>query len=264
MGGPDPQIPREVAERVLRRAAELTPAVEDPHGTWADQGMSEQVLLDAAAEVGIAPEAVQRALAIEKLGPGVPTRRTDRLLGPAAVTVEIETPWSPDDTLRLVDAWLVVAHHLRRERTRPDGGEWRRRRDVAAKVQRGLRGLNGEGRLGDSESILVTAVPVGTTHTIARLTIDRSSQRGGYAAAGGGVAAAGVAGAVVLGAVVTPVIVVAAPLAAVGGVAVARSGRGGADRARREAERMLDAVRRGEWPRRVTDDVRDAFRSRKR
>lgn len=262
-----PAIPPDVAERVLRRASELssdTPATESAAEDWSSTGVSERVLLEAAAEVGIEPAAVQKALALEKLGATAPARFGDRILGPAAVAADVETVWSPDDTLRLIDSWLVQAHHLRRERTRADGGEWRRRKDVAARVQRGLRGLNGEGRLGDSESVTATAVAVGTSRSLARVTIDRTANRTGYATAGGSVTAIGVAGSVVLAVVATPALVALAPVAAVGGVLVARSGKRGAQRAEREAQRMLDAVQRGEWPRSVSDDVRDAFRNRRR
>lgn len=260
-----PAIPPEMAERVLRRASELSSDPPAPgSGDWSTTGVSERVLLEAAAEVGIEPAAVQKALALERLGAAAPTRFGDRLLGPAAVTADVETVWSPDDTLRLIDSWLVNAHHLRRERTRADGGEWRRRKDVAARVQRGLRGLNGEGRLGDSEAVTVTAVAVGTSRSLARVTIDRSVNRTGYATAGGTVTAVGVAGSVVLAALATPALIALAPVAAVGGLFVARSGKGGAQRSEREAQRMLDAVQRGEWPHSVSDDVRSAFRHRRR
>jgi hypothetical protein len=260
-----PAIPPDMAQRVLRRATELSAdAPVADAGDWSASGVSERVLLEAAAEVGIEPAAVQKALALEKLGTTAPARLGDRLLGPAAVAADAETVWSPEDTLRLIDSWLVQAHHLRRERTRLDGGEWRRRTDVAARVQRGLRGLNGEGRLGDSESVTATALPVGTSRSLARVTIDRSANRAGYATAGGTVTAIGVAGSVVLAVVATPALVALAPVAAVGGVLVARSGRRGAQRAEREAQRMLDAVQRGEWPRSVSEDVREAFRNRRR
>jgi hypothetical protein len=260
-----PAIPPEMAERVLRRASELSsdsPAADT--GDWSTTGISERVLLEAAAEVGIEPAAVQKALALEKLGTTAPARFGDRILGPATVSADAETVWSPDDTLRLIDSWLVQAHHLRRERTRADGGEWRRRKDVAARVQRGLRGLNGEGRLGDSESVTATAVAVGTSRSLTRVTIDRSVNRTGYATAGGTVTAVGVAGSVVLAVLATPALIALAPIAAVGGVFVARSGKGGAQRSEREAQRMLDAVQRGEWPHSVSDDVRNAFRHRRR
>jgi hypothetical protein len=254
-----------MAERILRRASELSSDSPVSDGSdWSSTGVSERVLLEAAAEVGIEPAAVQKALALEKLGDPTPARLGDRILGPATVTSDTETVWSPDDTLRLIDSWLVQAHHLRRERTRADGGEWRRRKDVAARVQRGLRGLNGEGRLGDSESVTATAVAVGTSRSLARVTIDRTANRTGYASAGGAVTAVGVAGSVVLALVATPALIALAPVAAVGGVVVARSGKRGAQRAEREAQRMLDAVQRGEWPRSVSDDVRDAFRNRRR
>lgn len=259
-------ISREMAERILRRATELSPDVTDGPtgpGTWADPTLTEQVLVEAAAEVGIEPAAVHRAIALERLGPPPPVRFADRFVGPSTVAADVETSWSPDDTLRLIDSWLVQAHHLRRERTKADGGQWRRRRDISAKIQRTLRGLNGEGRLGDSDLITATAVAVGATHTVARLEVDRSTKRAGSATAGGVVTALGVTGVAVLAVMTSPILLVATPLAGFVGVAVARSGRSSAQEAEREAVRMLDAVQRGEWPRRVTDDVREAFRTRR-
>jgi hypothetical protein len=243
-GPPDP-IDAELAERVLRRASELVPA--HPEVVTPGTGLSEQVLIEAAAEVGIPADAVRRALAIERLGPTPSSARGDRLLGPATIHADTATEWSVDDTLRVLDGWLVGDHHLRRDTARPDGGEWSMRRDTAARVLRGVRSLSGEGRLGKVPVVRASAQPL-PTGTVLRVQVDRTTGRAAARSAGitTGVAVAGGVAAAAL--VVDPAVLVAAPLAAVAGLAVSASGGRRARQIRHELDRLLDRVRRGERP----------------
>src|SRR6188508_1747335 len=102
-------------ERVLRRAHDLSAAEEA--SPFVGRTVSEEVVVAAAAEVGIAPEMVRVSLAIERLGPLPELGGLDGLTGPGDVTVQRAMDFSPDDVLRRLDDLLVRQHQLRRERT---------------------------------------------------------------------------------------------------------------------------------------------------
>lgn len=231
------------ADRVLRRASEL--AGDD--GFERLDGFDPEALVAAAAEVGIPERAVLRSLAIEALGPEPPVRRLDRLVGAGVVVEQRVVGAPPERVLERLDRWLVDGHHLRRERHRSDELEWARRDDVVGSVRRSVRGLSGEGRLGDVRSVRAAARPAGPGTAVVRVTIDRTGRRRTSIVAGsvlgGGGAAVGVAGL----ALTTPLAVAALPVLVAGGLTVSSS-RSQADRFTRELLRVLDAVEAGHEP----------------
>lgn len=246
-------VDTDLAARALRRASELVPA--HPEVMAPTTGLSEQVLVEAAAEVGIPADVVRHALALERLGPVSAPARGDRLLGPATIETDTTTDWSVDDTLRVLDAWLVHDHHLRRDAARPDGGAWSMRRDAAARVLRGVRSLSGEGRLGKVPLVQARAQPL-PTGSVLRVQVDRTTSR--TAARNAGLTAATAAtGALAAAAVaVDPMVLAATPIAGVVGIVVAARGERRARQVRHELDRLLERVRRGERPPSLTTSLR--------
>lgn len=242
------------AERVIRRANELA----GTDGELVD-GFEPEVIVAAAAEVGIPETAVRHSLAIERLGPPAPDGRLDRLVGPATIVDERVVPASADRVLSLLDRWLVDGHHLRRERRRPGAMEWSRRDDVVGSVRRSVSGLVGEGRLGDVRTVTAAAHPVEPGRTVVRVSIDRASRRRGTLVAGStlgvGGAAVGVTGLVLT----APLALAALPVVAAGGLVVT-AGRSQARRFERELLRLLDAIEEGAEPEGVLRGIRRRLR----
>ena len=237
-------------DRILDRAHQL-----DASAPAVDSGVEPEALIAAASEVGIDPNAVRDSLAIERLSIAAPpAQRLDRLAGASQVVIEREVPLDVDRVLNGLAAWFATPHRLICDR-RSDGVlVAHRRSDASAKVARTLSTARGEGRLA-AMSVVVEAVPqvVGSTpaqpRTLVRISADRSAPRQARLVGGGSLGGIGVAAgatAAATGAIVA-VPFLALPLA-VGGYAVARSGRSHADRLELELERVLSRVERGEQP----------------
>jgi len=238
--------------RILARAQEIETRA-DPAD---DSGVEPEALIAAASEVGIDPNAVRDALAIERFeleprGHG----RLDRLVGPAAVVIEREVPLHVTDALDGIEAWLTSVHRVVCDRRTDAALRARPRTDTSARVGRTVAGWRGDGRLGGVRSLDVEAVPqmVGSSpaspRSVVRIRADRHDARSMRLAGGGTVGLVGMgAGAASLATsavVVAPI--VALPLM-MGGYFVARSGRGDADRLELELERLISRVARGERP----------------
>ncbi len=253
--GAEGQLDRAAAERVLRRAGAMVPMAA-AH----DDGLTDSLIVEAAAEVGIPAEITQRAIAYERLGPPAPACRADRLAGPAIVEVEREVPGDGAHSIANVDTWLVTAHHLRRDRQLVNGGEWRRRTDLAGRMQRSVRSVTGDGGLSKTRVVAARSADLPNGRSVVRLAVDRRSARATSLAAGGAIAVVGVAGATVVAAVLAPVAAVAGPVAIFVGGVVSQKGRRDAERDRRELERLADALEREEQPRLLRDDIKARIR----
>ena len=139
----------EDAAAVLRRAAELdTPALEQ-HDVW-----DEQVVRDAAREVGLSEAAVEQAVAEWRAGvlAPLPPLPSDRRLGlPGSVAVEGRLALPPEVAAQRLEAWLC-GQWFERRRTRGNETEWAPRSGPlaaarrAADLDRRLR-LRGVGRV---------------------------------------------------------------------------------------------------------------------
>lgn len=247
------RLDREAVARILGRAQELEATVPDEHG-----GVDANALIDAAHEVGLDADAVRDSLAIERFTvQPPPPRALDRVAGPAELVVERELHVTVADTLAGMEAWLSAVHRLNCDQPAAGTLRARRRTDATARIGRLLAGWRGEGRLGGVHALEVEAVPqvVGSTpaqpRTLARVRADRSGQRTLRLGGGG---AAGIVGAgtgvvtVATGSAIMPIVpLVSVPLV-LGGLLVARSGRGQSDRLELELERLLSRVDRGERP----------------
>lgn len=248
----DDRLDRDAVERVLRRAHDI----EASGATSTSGGIEPAALVDAAAEVGIDPNAVRDSLALERfVGPGVVERRFDRLAGSERVVVEREVHLTVDEAISGIEAWLAGVYRLSCDRRSESAVFARRRSDTAAKLSRSFAVARGQGQLG-VESLIAEAVPriSGSTpndpRCVVRISADRSTARavrlgGGASLGAGGVGMGGVAAAAADALVAWPL--VAAPLL-VGGYVTARSGRSHADRVELELERLLSRVDRRERP----------------
>lgn len=252
------ELDRAAVDRVLRRASDLTashPSVDD-----ARTAMSEHVLLEAAAEAGLDPDAVRMSLAIERLGPTEAAQRFDRAVGPRTAITERIIALDVDTLLGRIDDLLQRQHGLRRSRSGGDWGEWRKRTDALGKVQRIARSGSGNAQLRKLARVEARTSAVDGQRTIIRILADRSPQRteaiaGGSVIGGLGLLATGVAAVIT-----TPVVVAAAPVAIVAGAATARTGRRQHAELLADLEHLLDTVERGVRPVTLTDDVRRVLR----
>jgi hypothetical protein len=258
-----PSLDRDAARRVMRLASESSGVA----GVLPDDDrFSTEMLVAAAAEVGIPAEAVHRALAAERLDPTPAVRTGDGLLGSAVVTVDAEFDASAPDVLARLDDWFVEGHHLRRDRVRGGRGEWVKRPGLVGRAARTVRVAVGEGRLGKVRRIAVSTGETGDGTTLVRVEVDRTHERRAAAAAGLAVATVATAGAVAVAVVTAPVLFVAAPLGLAAGLGVAAGGRAQANTIRGEVDRVLEAVDDHAAPTPLRTDVarRVAGRNRKR
>jgi len=250
--GVDERLDRDAVERVLRRAH----AIEAQEAPAPDDGIEPAALVAAATEVGIDPNAVRDSLALERfVGPGAVERRFDRVAGPDRVVVERELHLTADAAMAGIEAWLAGPYRLSCDRRSASTLLARRRTDAMAQVLRSFTGARGDGNLGVA-GLVAEAVPrlSGSTPTqprcAVRISADRSTSRrirldGGALLGAGGLGIGGVVAVASDVVLVWPVL--AAPLL-VSGYALARSGRGQADRVELELERLLSRVDRGERP----------------
>lgn len=267
----------DAARSVLRRAGELAEA----HGVPNDEAMSEvgvsgAALVEAAAEVGLDPDSVRDALALERFDADRPEPgRLDRLAGPGAIAVEHVVRRAADAAVADTEAWLAVTYRMRCVRTADGELECRPRAGISGVAGRSVAGATGEVTIKAVERLVVSVQPLelGATdsspRTLVRVIAERQSSRRRRLGAG---SVAGAAGVGVAAAGATAGSMVAAPLIAVplivGGVSVVRSGSRHADKVELELVRVLAAVDRGERPvgivgraarraRRAVADVRD-------
>lgn len=233
------QLDEEAVQRVVRRAVEL-----DANSEFASGGVTPESLVEAATEIGIAPEAITASLAIERLGPEPDPARLDRIVGPRSVVVERTVSYSAADVFERLDEWFTAGHHLRREFGDGATGEWRKRGDLVAGVQRRTRMLAGGAALGSVRLIEARVSEIDPNRSIVRLYADRTVVRRATAGTAGITSAGAVATAAVVAA---PAAVVAIPgLAAAGVISV--FAKHGSTKVARELTRLLDQIESGRRP----------------
>ena len=105
----------DAAARLLRRAHQL----EDDHGepglaAVEAGGVSSSALIEAADEVGLNPDAVRCALALERFdATATQRRRLDRLVRPPATVVEPVVRRRSRGGLDGVEQWLATGDRMR-------------------------------------------------------------------------------------------------------------------------------------------------------
>lgn len=252
---PAPALDRAAMERVLARAAELQVA-----RAGADDGLSEDDLLAAAREAGLAPDHVRLAIAEERLRAARVTGATGRVpagglaawaAGPGHVGAERVVAGSAAAALDAFGAWLEREEGMRLARRVGEQAAWEPRRDVLGNLARGLRG-GGSRALRRAALVSAVALPAGEGRVLVRVEADVTGARrqrlaAGVVAAGGGVAAGGsILG---LGVVAHALLAVVAPVAVIpvlaGGAAawaLTRGQREAVARTQAALEQLLDQV----------------------
>jgi len=252
---PDPTsgdlVDRDAAERILRRAVELSGEV----GADVD-GVRIGALFHAADQLGMEPADLRRALAEEQLGLlERPSRRSDRILGADQVVVARVVPGPPDEVLERLDLWMRQARVLRRVRRDTNQAVYARRNDPAAFVQRSIRAVHGSERLARVRRLGVGAVAVGGSETLVSLRVDTSASRAVAAASGITVAASGVVTAGVTAMTWLPWAWLGVPVAAAGGVGVMAARKGYVADVDDDLEAVLDQLAGGGRPASLFDAV---------
>ena len=182
---PESEVPshvfdRTAAERVMHRAVRLA---ADQELEDSPDGISEQALIEAAAELGVDISVVQQAAVEERLGLLVQKpQRGDSLVGPAVVTVSRIVPGRPEDVLESVDSWLRKAGSLQRQRSGALSAKYAQRTGLAASADRTARSVMGTEELGllPSLSVSTAAAQSGTTDgpsTLVALAADLQAER---------------------------------------------------------------------------------------
>ncbi|MEM9200600.1 MAG: hypothetical protein AAGC53_03030 [Actinomycetota bacterium] len=234
----------EAVERIVRRALELDgdPTADDQRPS----GFDVNAVIAAAEEVGISRGAVLESVARERLGNGPPSQTLDPMFGSRWVVVERRVDASAGVCFDRLDEWLTTGHQLRRETRHGTTGVWHRRRDVAAGLQRGVRGVTGGARLG-TVSIAGHVVGVDDRHSIVRLMVDRAPSRSRHVGVATASGVSGIAAGVGFATVTPPLALIGVPVVAIAGVAASRSKRG-ARTIETELNRLLDQVSDGASP----------------
>jgi len=241
------QLDHETMQRVVRRAIEL----DDASDSVAD-GVDSDALVAAASEFGIATDSVQLALAIERLGPGPESAALDRVIGPRGVAVERHVSYSGDEAFERLDEWLTAGHHLRREFGDGVRGEWRKRGDLAAGMQRRARSIAGGAALGSIRLIVADVSPIDEHRSIIRLRGDRTVIRRTSVGAAGIVGAGTATAAVMLTAPVSAVVIPGVALIGATGAMT----RHGSTKLDRELVRLLDQLEAGTRPNTLRRGIR--------
>ena len=187
------RIDRDAAERVLRRAVELDDSPPDP-----GVQLSVEALVEAAADLGMDPSFVQRAVAEEQAGLlDAQVSALDRLAGPLAVSASrvVATPLT--ETVSLVDDWLLRAWAFRRVRGAEADSLYRRRTDPAAAFQRAARSVTGKQNADKVRQLRVIAHAVDPERTLVAIVADLQTSRtvaevGGASVGGTGAVASAV------------------------------------------------------------------------
>lgn len=249
--GPRDVVDRDAAERILRRAVELSEQVDA-----GIDGVRIGALFHAADQLGMEPNDLRRALAEEQLGLlAQPSRRSDRILGADQVVVARVVPGAPDEVLERLDLWMRQARVLRRVRRDTHQAVYARRGDPAAVVQRSIRALHGSERLARVRRLSVAVVAVGEAETLVSLRVDTSASRAVAAASGLTVAASGVVTAGLTAVTWVPWAWLGVPVAAAGGVGVMAARKGYVADVDEDLEAVLDQLAGGGRPVSLFDAV---------
>ena len=244
-------VDRDAAERILRRAVELSEQVDA-----GIDGVRIGALFHAADQLGMEPNDLRRALAEEQLGLlAQPSRRSDRILGADQVVVARVVPGAPDEVLERLDLWMRQARVLRRVRRDTHQAVYARRGDPAAVVQRSIRALHGSERLARVRRLGVAVVAVGEAETLVSLRVDTSASRAVAAASGLTVAASGVVTAGLTAVTWVPWAWLGVPVAAAGGVGVMAARKGYVADVDEDLEAVLDQLAGGGRPVSLFDAV---------
>lgn len=258
-GVTEERLSQDEVAMVLRRAAELDRQTAMP----VDEGLPVEAIEAAAAEVGLAPEAVRQAVA--ELRAGVLAGPVDAPADPRRVVEAAVVPLDAATASDAVARWLA-AQTFQRHRGRDGVEVWRIREDWVAGVQRKFD-WSASVRLKWVREVVVRVVPVeGGTLVRLEAALATAPQQaptiGSAVGAASGVATGAVAAALPLaGTVAIGTAAVATGVGAVGGWWVGRSARRlSRHRVADELSAELDRIGSGVKERNALDRLRDRAR----
>ena len=156
------------AQLVLRRAAELERRTGD-----AGEALSAAEIEELAREVGLAPEAVEQALAELRNGalePARAPRALERVLGSQSVVIERTIPGSVPEVTRRVDR-MLTAQLLRKTRDFGARALWQSMPGFWPKLRRALD-VGGHLTLGPMHALESSVLAAGEGRSRVRFTVD--------------------------------------------------------------------------------------------
>lgn len=170
--------PHEV-EQVIARAVEL----QQHREVGAAGALTLEDLQSVAAQVGVAPELVQRALDDVRMRATTPTDEhlLDRILGPRRVASAAVVDSNPDETSRAVVQWMTTDEGLQRTGSRDGADTWAKDNRLLAQVKHGLKATRGDGVLRGLPGVTST-VEHATDGTFIAVEADTTSIRTANAA----------------------------------------------------------------------------------
>jgi hypothetical protein len=174
---PAPALDRGALERVLARAAELGVQSSDIRDTT--DAITEAQLIEIGKEVGLAPSALQQALAEERTRVVLveETGSIARVTGPAAVSATRVITQTPESVLAALEEWIRGEYRMIAKRRFGNRRTWEPRSGVFAELERGLRGNQAAAALMGATEVAATVSPIGDGRTVVRLDADLSAQR---------------------------------------------------------------------------------------
>ncbi len=249
---PDLEVPAAEAAAVLRRAVSLerSAALASP--------VSPSELRDLAEQLGVAPEAMAKALAewrldgaggVDRAAAGFGARLASVLLGPDRVTVMRTCRVPPKQAMEVVAQTLSRQHLLQIATHEVDLVVARPRHDPAAAAGRMMRALNGGVGLHKVPEVRVAIgrLPDGTAAL--GLRADVSDGRSSAIAAGCSIGTLSAAVVAFLALATSPWWLLGTPLVAVCGLTMARwAFRGTRRRVRQSLEDIAEVGDRGQGP----------------
>jgi len=239
-----PDLDRDAAERVLRRAIALSERTAGRH-----DGIDLGSLLAAAEELDLPTEGVHRAFAEEQLGLlDCDERPADRILGPDQVAVARVVRGSPEEVLDRIDGWMRHGRILRRRRRDTGRAVYSRRSDPVAVAQRTIRAARGSERLARVRRLEVAVAAVAADRTLVVLRVDTSASRVTAAVGSAIVATSGVLTSAVVAVEFMPWAWLGVPVAVAGGAGVAVARRAWLADVDEDLESVLDGVASGAAP----------------
>ncbi|MFN0026896.1 MAG: hypothetical protein ACKV2O_06915 [Acidimicrobiales bacterium] len=244
-------VPAAAAAAVLRRAVHLDHSAEVPGR------VSARELVDMAHELGVAPDALAKALAewrldgvqgAEQRVGGLGTKLAAALVGPDRVTVARTCRVPASHALNVV-AKSLARQHLHIASHDVDRVVARRRSDAVAAAGRMMRALNGGAGLNKVPEVRAAVGRLPGATVALCLRADVSDGRSGAIAAGCSVGTLSAAIVVFLAVVSSTWWLLAAPLVGVTGVTMARwVHRGVLRRVRNSLEDIAEAAAQGQGP----------------
>ncbi len=179
----------EQLDRVIRRAVELQ--LEDDLGF---EQLDEATVTRVAAEIGIDPAHVKRAIAETRAVPQPESDGIwDRVLVPVAMSESRTVNSAPREVEDAVVEWMRRQQGMRMRRRVPDGAVWEKDSHLITAVRMGLGMGRGDRALRSAREVTHRVQPASDADQVVSLEADASNARAiGLGLLGAGVVAAGV------------------------------------------------------------------------